>query len=350
MFAKRIAKTEKVSGGNMRLRRALSKILMFLFYASASQVLAKSDALTVMVFAGVQNLPIIAAQEQGYFRRQNIEVDVRIAPNSLELRNGLAEGRYQIVHTSVDNAVAMAEQSGVDILVFLGGDNGFNNLYVQPNIAKISDLRGKTVTVDAPDTAFAIMLYRMLELNGLKKGDYQVKPVGATRFRLDGLVNDKSHSAALLNLPFSIQAERAGLRDLGIAVNSVGPYLSTTGFTLRSWAPTNRGLLERYTQAYVEGLRWTLNQANKKTAIEYLSKRLSLSDDISQRSYEIATDPNTGFDVDGRVNLAGFRNVLKLRAEILGTWGGKPPEPSKYLDLSYWEEALKRLDSGHRGN
>jgi hypothetical protein len=28
---------------------------------------------------------------------------------------------------------------------------------------------------------------------------------------------------------------------------------------------------------------------------------------------------------------------------MLGTWGGKPPAPDKYLDLSYYDRALKGL-------
>ena len=44
---------------------------------------------------------------------------------------------------------------------------------------------------------------------------------------------------------------------------------------------------------------------------------------------------------DGRqFDVAGFRNVLSLRAEIEGSiWGGKPPSPDRYLDLSYYEKA-----------
>jgi hypothetical protein len=36
----------------------------------------------------------------------------------------------------------------------------------------------------------------------------------------------------------------------------------------------------------------------------------------------------------------GFRNVLALRAEIEGQWGGRAPDPAKYLDLSFYERAL----------
>jgi hypothetical protein len=35
--------------------------------------------------------------------------------------------------------------------------------------------------------------------------------------------------------------------------------------------------------------------------------------------------------------------VLKLRAEVEGQWGGKPPGEDKYLDLSYYRQALSSL-------
>ena len=75
--------------------------------------------LTIMVFQGVQNLPLFAAQTKGFFAKRGLEVDIKIAPTSDELRNGLAEGRYQIVHGAIDNAVAMAEVAKADIAVVM---------------------------------------------------------------------------------------------------------------------------------------------------------------------------------------------------------------------------------------
>jgi hypothetical protein len=57
----------------------------------------------------------------------------------------------------------------------------------------------------------------------------------------------------------------------------------------------------------------------------------------------VATDPRTGFMPDAKVDIDGFNNVLKLRAELHGDWGGKPPAPAQYLDLSHYQRALARL-------
>ena len=61
--------------------------------------------LTVMVFQGVNNLPLFAAQANGFFAKRGIDFDLRFAKSSDELRTGLADGRWQIVHAAADNAV-----------------------------------------------------------------------------------------------------------------------------------------------------------------------------------------------------------------------------------------------------
>ncbi len=309
----------------------------------ASAAPAADTKLTVIVFQGLQNLPLYAAEEHGFFKKRGLDVEIKITPNSQELRDGLAQGRYQIAHAAVDNAVAMYEQAKVPIVVVLGGDNGFNNLYVQPEIKSFADLRGKTVVVDAVDTAYAFQLYEMLEQKGLKRGDYTVKPVGATYLRIKAMQADKNNAASMLNPPFSIQAEQSGLKNMGLAVDAIGPYQANAAFVLPAWAKANSDVLVRYIQAYVEGLRWSLDPAHKAEAIGYLETRLKLSPEIAAKSYAIATDPKNGMVKDAKIDMEGFKNTLRLRAKQHGDWGGTPPSPDKYLDLSYYQRAVSGL-------
>lgn len=304
---------------------------------------AAETPLTVMVFSGVQNLPFFAAENKGLFAKHGLKVDVKIAPNSQELRDGLAQGRYQVVHTAVDNAIAMVEQGNRDVVVIMGGDDGYNELIVQPEIARIEDLRGKKVIVDAPDTAFAFLAYKMLADKGLNRGDYVIQPVGSGAKRFEAMTSDKSNAAGMMNLPWLLLAENAGLKRLAKAVDTVGPYQATAGFTLRSWASANSDTLTQYMQAYVESLRWVLDPANKSEAVAMIVERLKISQDIAGRAYDLSADPNGGFARDARMNMPGFQNVLKLRAEVTGAWGGKPPAADAYIDLSHWERALGAL-------
>ena len=137
----------------MRRLFAVALVAIPTFAIAPRAAHAEDAKLTVIVFPGVQNLPMLAAQAKGFYAKRGLSVDVKFTPNSDELRNGLAEGRYQIAHSAVDNAFALKDKANVDIAVVLGGDNSFNHLIAQPEIATLADVKGKTVVVDAVNTA-----------------------------------------------------------------------------------------------------------------------------------------------------------------------------------------------------
>jgi ABC-type nitrate/sulfonate/bicarbonate transport system substrate-binding protein len=107
--------------------------------------------LKIVVFPGVQNLPNLAAEMQGFFARRDIAVETTFTNGSEQMRDGLARGDYDIAHGAVDNAVAMVEVAHDDVFIFMGLDQSFNKLVVQPGISTYEDLRGKIFGVDAPD-------------------------------------------------------------------------------------------------------------------------------------------------------------------------------------------------------
>jgi len=305
---------------------------------------AEDTKLTVMVFQGLQNLPLFAAQSKGFFAKRGLAVDVQIAPGSEVMRQGLADGKWQIIHTAVDNGVAMAETTKADVAILSGGDNSFNHVIAQGDIKSLADLKGKTVVVDAPDTAYAFQLYEILKRNGLKKDtDYTVKSVGATFKRLDELEKNKDSKASMLNPPFTLKAAKSGMKDMGSVAKMYGPYQGTGTVVMRKWAKENPELMVRYLQAYIEGLRWSIDPSNKDEATKLLADGLKLPPDVAAATYAVAADPKEGLAKDARLDLKGFKNVLKLRAG----WTGKTPgAEAKYLDLTYYNRALKTLKGG----
>ena len=304
--------------------------------------MSQTTTLKVMVFPGVGNLPLFIGQSQGFFTRRGLSVEILNTPNSTELRNGLAQGRHQLVVAGVDNGVAMAE-AGQDMAILMGGDSGFNSFHVKPEIRDWADMRGRTLIVDAPDTAFALVAYKMLALNGLPRGSYNIRPTGGTFARYELMLRDPDAHGSMLNLPFSLQAVDQGVRNLANATDVVGPYLGFASFAMRDWARANADVVQRYLAAYVESIRFMLNPANADTAAGLLTERLRLSPEMARRNLAIVTDPRGGAAVDGRFDMEGFRNVLRIRAEMLGSWGGTPPAPERYLDLSHWERAVASL-------
>jgi ABC-type nitrate/sulfonate/bicarbonate transport system substrate-binding protein len=295
--------------------------------------------LTIMVFPGTQTLPLFAAQANGFFARRGLDIEIKPASNSEEQRKGLAEGRYQIVHGAADQCVALAD-AGVDAIIVAGGDNGFNHLFVQPEIADLRDLRGKTLVADVANTGWSFVLYEILRRHALKRGDYAIHEAGAPLRRFAAMRDDKTMAAAILNPPFAIHARRAGLKDMGPVADQIGPYLGTVPYVLRAWASANAAVLTAYLAACIEGLRWILDPANNAQAGPLIAERLNVPADIAAEILAIATHSTDGLARDAVFDLEGLKTVLWLRASYEGR---EPPAPDRYFDLSCHRRALAAL-------
>jgi len=297
----------------------------------------------VDVFPGASNLPLLIGIEQGIFARYGLSVEIIDTPNSESQRAGLARGDFEIAQSAVDNAVAMVETAGQDVVIVSGGDGSMNELMVRPEIASIADIRGKTLVVDATNTAYALVARKILKSNGLADGrDYTMDPVGGTPLRVKAMVERPDAVAGILNPPWVFIAESRGLKSIGRQIDLFGPYQSSGVFVLRRWAQENAGVLERYLAASIEATRLAMDPARRDLVIAVLQQRFKLERPVAERTYQALMVPGSGLAPDGRFDMAGFRNVLALRAEIEGQWGGRAPAPEKFVDLSYYERALRR--------
>jgi ABC-type nitrate/sulfonate/bicarbonate transport system substrate-binding protein len=321
----------------------MKKLTALLLCAVTCAAFAQAPVATVRakVFPGAQNLPLYAGVAKGFFARRGVAVELLFTQNSVELRDDLASGKIDVAHSAVDNAVAMVELAGKDVVIVMGGDSSMNELMVQGYVASVADLRGRIVVVDAPNTAYALQAKKILLNAGLKAGDYVIKPAGGGMQRTKAMGESRDNAATILYPPFSFAVQKDGMKSLGRAIDLLGPYQATGAFVMRPWARANAEVLERYLAGYIEATRWARDPANRDECIRLLTERLKLEPDIAARTYDALMDPAFGLYPDARFNVAGFRNVLALRAEIEGQWGGTPPAPDKYLELGYYERALR---------
>lgn len=300
------------------------------------------QSLRVNIFNTSSNLPLLAAQEAGCFARRGLVLEIRHTPNSDAQRAGLAAGSFDIAHAAVDNAVAMVE-AGQDVVIVLGGDAGMNEFMVRPEITGITDLRGKVLAVDAPNTAYALVAKKILKNHGLLENrDYTVRLAGGTGPRAAAMVADPQLAAAMINPPFSFTVRQQGLKSLGSQFALLGPYQATGAFVLRSWAQAHAGALQAYLAACIEGQRLVMNPAHRAQMIALLMRSFKLDQAAAAGTYEALLTPGAGLAPDARFNTEGFRAVLAIRAEMEGMWGGTPPAPGKYMDLSFFEQAQKK--------
>lgn len=327
-----------------RCIRTSLALVMALGLAAGTAFAVEPTMLRVNVFPTAKNLPFFVGLPRGIFEKHGLKIEVQFTPNSAKQRQGLAEGAFEIALAAVDNAVAMVDVAGEDVIIVMGGDSGMNELIVQPYINSLADMRGRILIVDAPNTAYALLAKKLLAKHGLKDGmDYTVNPIGRSALRYRAILENEEYAASVLNLPYSIQAVQQGKKSLGGLVDLLGPYQANGAFVLRSWAMANGALLERYIAAYVDALRVALDPANKAEAVAALMQNMKIPKDVADGTYKLLANPSFGFVPDARFDMEGFRNTLAVRAEVEGASGAKPPSPEKYLDLSYYQRAMARL-------
>src|SRR5215813_7217928 len=331
------------------VRLAVALALSLVTAAAAGAAAADERArVRVNTFPNAKALPFQAGLAKGLFARHGIDLDLAFTENSKAQRDGLAAGHFEVAQSALDNAVAMIEVARHDVIIVSGGDGGMNEFFVQGDIASFADLRGRILVVDAPDTAYALQAKKILLQHGLKEGaDYTVKPVGAGTLRFKAMQESRDNAAAILNLPFTVQAEQIGLRSLGRTVDLLGPYQAGGAFVMRDWARQHGATLERYIAGYVAALRWVRDPANRAEAVGLLMEKFSLPQAVAARTYDLLVDPGFGFNVDAKFDPEGFRNLLALRAEIQRK-GEAAVAQETYVDLGYYGRALERLDGPRR--
>jgi ABC-type nitrate/sulfonate/bicarbonate transport system substrate-binding protein len=301
---------------------------------------------TVNVFPGGFNWGIYVAQERGLFVRNGVRVTVQGTPGSVAQMTGLSEGKLDIAMTAVDNIVAYVEGQGEapigpqsEFFAFMGSDTGFLSLVTAPDVKEVTDLKGRTLSVDALTTGYAFVLFEILRRNGLNERDYAVAKVGGMVQRWTAL-RERKQDGTMLSTPYNILAKAEGFTQLAQAAKVIGHYQGNVAAARRSWAAANRDKVIAYIRGYVEAIDWLYDRMNRQAAVQILRKNLpQMSQDLAERSYDELLDPQDGFFRQGRMDLEGLKTVLDLRSRY-----GKPAklldDPMKYYDPAFHAAAV----------
>ena len=298
----------------------------------------------VIFFGVASNLPVWCGISKGFFAREKLDVTTTVTPGSVYMMQHLAAGDFDIAHTAIDNCVAYDEGQGevalpqpAEFVTVMGGDSGLLSVWARPEINGWSDLRGKTLAVDAVTTGFSFVLQRMLKLGGVQGSEYQLAPAGGTPKRYKALAESDKFAAAVLTPPFDLLAQAHGLKKLGSANDALGHYQAYAGVARKDWVGQNRDTVVRYIRGYVAALHWLYDSENKDEAAALLVSNAHVPENLAPRVLTEITGPG-GMDRNAAIDSEGLRTVLSLRTEY-----GKPhkllTDADKYVDKSAYAEA-----------
>lgn len=291
-----------------------------------------SDRLLINVFN--EDAALIVARVKGLFSSAGLEVDVIATPNSTDQMRGLSKGAWQLVSTAFDNVLGWSGREGAEIVAVAQAAQGITlPVYVRPEIKTWEDVRGKPLAVDAVDTAYALVLRRVLSAHGLEmeRGDYQLIPKGATGHRLDSMTRGETF-AGVLNPPWDAKAAAAGMVRFADHREVLPDYPGGVFAVSRRWAADTRELLVSFLRVWDRALRWARDDNHRAEALKLIAAEEELDEKGAAR--KLAQLPK-----DGQLNLPGLQTVLDLRVQF-GLTPAMGKELKSYLDTSVYQEAV----------
>jgi ABC-type nitrate/sulfonate/bicarbonate transport system substrate-binding protein len=302
----------------------LRAILFLVFALLTAPAAFAADTVSVgSVDATSANLwPLQIGLKNGYFDEAGIKIDLVFAQSNASVIQQLAAGSYSVAPSAgiVDPIRAIDKGAPVSLVRIVIQAPPYA-LLAKPEIKSIEGLKGKTIIVGGSADITRLFTDRMLQLHGLKTGDYDYIFAGATSARFSALKSG-AVDAALLTTPFNFYAEGAGYNNLGFTFD-VLPDMPFAGMAVnRPWAENNAAVLKRFLAAYTKGVAWFYDPKNHDAAVKIQTDISHISQDDVEKAYAFLHDKNL-FEPTGMVSKRKVATVIDALHE-LGDISGSP--------------------------
>src|SRR3982751_6128483 len=135
-------------------RRLLSTTLAACGVLAAAATAQAQDSKVAIGISGWTGFaPLTLAKEAGIFQKHGLDVTIKKIPQK-DRHLAVASGDIQCAATTVETWIVWNANGVATTQIFpLDKSYGADGMVVKSNVAKISDLKGKTVAASAPGTA-----------------------------------------------------------------------------------------------------------------------------------------------------------------------------------------------------
>ncbi|MGI4779383.1 MAG: ABC transporter substrate-binding protein [Janthinobacterium lividum] len=234
--------------------------------AGTAGIASAQEAKIVLGMSGWTGFaPLTLADKAGIFKKNGLDVELKMIPQK-DRHLALAAEAIQCAATTVETHVAW-NANGVPIVQIFQMDKsyGADGIAVRGDIARFSDLKGKTIGVDAPGTAPYFGLAWMLNRNGMTLKDVKtttLSPQAAAQAFVAG-----QNDAAMTYEPYlsTVRANPAAGKILATTLDY--PMVMDTVGCAPKWLQANGKAAQALTDSYFEALEMIRNDPAKANEI-----------------------------------------------------------------------------------
>ena len=264
--------------------------------------------------------PAYGADEQGYFKEIGVKVDYVATQSSSAVMQQLAAGSVDMGSGGLADPLRAIDKGAPITLLRVEAGPAPYAVFAKPAIHSFAELKGKTIMLGGIKDITRTYFERMAAPEGLTRGSYDMVFAGATSARFAALVSG-SIDATILNPPFLFKAQDEKFSELQGA-SDFDKGLPFTGYSVRlDWAKSHKDLIGKFLAAYAKGVDWLYDPANREDAVNLLVKRLSVSHDDAEKTYDMYMKLKV-FDRNATIKKADLQNlinVLKGQGDIDGS-------------------------------
>lgn len=315
--------------------------------AAQEQAYAQEHVVKVGIARSTSNAAELMAIKHGYFKDAGIKLDWDDIDSTANVIALLAQGKYNIVAGGISAGIFNALEKNLPITILsdrVSTPIG-HNLMLRPDlkdtVKSLKDMKGRVVASNGPGSVSTYEVGKMLEGEGLKLSDVELKIFPFTQMGL--ALKNKAADAALLIPPFTWNVEQQGL---GIPFGDVDKLVQPQPMTIAvlmansDWVKANPDVVRGYMTAWLRGVRLYCQAYhgadNRKEIIdELVNTKTAPNRELLEKYPWPARSP------DGKINLASMADINKWYVTNKMTTTEFPT--SKLIDLSFIDHAISKV-------
>jgi NitT/TauT family transport system substrate-binding protein len=252
--------------------------------ASTPKLKLEKSSIVVDAFPAIDSSGLYIAKMDGLFAKQGLNVTIvpvgKIPPSTQDLINGQEKGTYDITAgdyvTYVDNQVGYGAPK-VDLRIIAEAS------YLQPDVltllvngqsgvTSVSQLRQKTVSVNAPNDIGTLLIDSLLVDHGIKPSQVHYANVPFPGVASALTAQNSPVAASFTPEPFvSLDEAGAGIQELADLDQGSTSDFPIQGYAVtQAWAKQNPNTLKAFTTALSQGQQIAdTNRAAVEAAVEH---------------------------------------------------------------------------------
>jgi NitT/TauT family transport system substrate-binding protein len=259
--------------------------------------------------------PVVIAAKKGFYAAEGLDVDMVNVQSSAALVQQLAAGSLDIsMSTGLVDIIRAIDKGAPLALIRFEAQAPPYALVAKAAIKSMKDLKGKTISIGGPKDITLIFLEKMLQPNGVNRGEYDLVFAGATQARAAALLGG-AVDAAIVVPPFNFQAEALGFTRLGLTIDYASDLPFSGTVANRAWASSRRDVLQKLLDAQNKSTAWFYDEKNRAEAVKILGELSSIRPGDIELSYDFYRQGRY-FEGTGKLSKRKLANLLEVMQQL----------------------------------